>query len=115
MDWISLLVSLASGAAGGNIVGALLRDKNLGGLANTLAGAFGGGIGSSILQALGVIGTTAAATTQSPELANYADTATHFDMSTLLGNLVGGGAGGAILTWLVALIKDASGDSRSSR
>jgi uncharacterized membrane protein YeaQ/YmgE (transglycosylase-associated protein family) len=53
MDMTGLLVSLISGAVGGNVAGAAMKDKSLGTLGNSLAGIFGGGIGSFLLQVLG--------------------------------------------------------------
>lgn len=41
MDVISLLISLVSGAGGGNIAGAAMSDKNLGPLGNSIAGILG--------------------------------------------------------------------------
>ena len=52
---MSLIVSLISGAAGGNVAGALLKDKSLGTVGNSLAGILGGGAGAGILQALGML------------------------------------------------------------
>ena len=54
MDMVSLLISLLSGAVGGNVAGAALKDQSLGTVGNSLAGILGGGAGSLILQALGV-------------------------------------------------------------
>jgi hypothetical protein len=44
---ISWIVSLIAGGAGGNIVGALLKNRNLGPLLNTVLGVAGGGLGGS--------------------------------------------------------------------
>ena len=52
MDIISLNVSLISGAAGGNILGALIKKISLGVLGKSIAGILGGGIGSQILGGL---------------------------------------------------------------
>jgi uncharacterized membrane protein YeaQ/YmgE (transglycosylase-associated protein family) len=38
MDIVSLIISLVSGAVGGNAAGALMKDKSLGALGNSLAG-----------------------------------------------------------------------------
>ncbi len=46
---ISLVVSLIAGSAGGNIVGALLKNRNLGPMLNTVLGLVGGGIGSQLV------------------------------------------------------------------
>ena len=39
---ISWIVSLIAGSAGGNIIGALLKNRNLGPMLNTVLGAGGG-------------------------------------------------------------------------
>jgi len=51
MDIITLIINLISGAVGGNIAGALLKDQSLGTLGNSIAGILGGGLGGVILQA----------------------------------------------------------------
>jgi hypothetical protein len=86
---VSLLIQIVAGAIGGNIAGAASKDISLGFLGNTVAGAIGGGAGGQILQALlpGVMG--AAGT---------------IDAGTVVGQLVGGGVAGAVLTWIVGFI-----------
>ncbi|MFM8414000.1 MAG: hypothetical protein ACKOCX_04670 [Planctomycetota bacterium] len=49
---ISWIVSLVAGGAGGNIVGALLKNQNLGPVANTVLGLVGGGLGGKVLPML---------------------------------------------------------------
>jgi uncharacterized membrane protein YeaQ/YmgE (transglycosylase-associated protein family) len=49
---ISWIVSLVAGSAGGNIVGALLKNRNLGPMLNTVLGLIGGGVGGKILPML---------------------------------------------------------------
>jgi uncharacterized membrane protein YeaQ/YmgE (transglycosylase-associated protein family) len=51
---ISFLVSLIAGGAGGNIVGALLKNRTLGPMLNTVLGIVGGGIGGQVLGNLDV-------------------------------------------------------------
>jgi uncharacterized membrane protein YeaQ/YmgE (transglycosylase-associated protein family) len=46
---ITWIVSLIAGGAGGNIVGALLKNRNLGPMLNTVLGLVGGGLGGKIL------------------------------------------------------------------
>ena len=86
MDMTSLLISLISGAVGGNVAGAAMKDKSLGTLGNSLAGIFVGGIGSFLLQALGVLATSATS---------------GGGLGDILGNVAGGGVGGAILLVIV--------------
>ena len=92
MDMTSLLISLISGAVGGNVAGAAMQDKSLGTLGNSLAGIFGGGIGSFILQALGVLATSGAS---------------GVGLGSILGNIASGGTGGAVLLVIVSLLKSA--------
>ena len=49
---ISWIVSLIAGSAGGNIAGALLKNRNLGPALNTVLGLVGGGVGGKILPML---------------------------------------------------------------
>jgi len=49
---ISWIVSLLAGGVGGNIVGAVLKNRNLGTLLNTVLGAVGGGLGGKVLPML---------------------------------------------------------------
>lgn len=55
MDIVGMLVNLVSGAIGGNISGAALKQMSLGAIGNTIAGAIGGAAGGYILQAVGVL------------------------------------------------------------
>lgn len=107
MDWVSLIISLASGAAGGNILGAFLKDKQaMGALANTLSGIVGGGASGIILQLLGFLGTTTgAAPGLAPEAA--ADMA-NIDIAQLLSNIGVSGGAGALVSYIVSLIKKAT-------
>jgi uncharacterized membrane protein YeaQ/YmgE (transglycosylase-associated protein family) len=49
---ISWLISLIAGGAGGNIVGALLKNRSLGPVLNTVLGLVGGGVGGKLLPML---------------------------------------------------------------
>jgi hypothetical protein len=92
MDITSLIVELVSGAVGGNVAGAAMKEKSLGTAGNSIAGIVGGGIGGAILQA--VMGGGAAGAGGA------------LDMSNILSNVGGGGVGGAVLMIIVALIKN---------
>jgi uncharacterized membrane protein YeaQ/YmgE (transglycosylase-associated protein family) len=46
------IVSLIAGSAGGNIVGTLLKNRNLGPMLNTVLGLVGGGLGGKVLPML---------------------------------------------------------------
>ena len=49
---ISWIVSLIAGGAGGNIIGTLLKNRDLGPMLNTVLGLVGGGIGGKVLPML---------------------------------------------------------------
>lgn len=88
---ISLIIQLISGAVGGNVAGAALKDYNLGTLGNSIAGIVGGGIGGQILAAL------------VPALAQQASS---MDIGSIIGQVAGGGVGGAILMVIVGVLKN---------
>ena len=49
---IGLIIQLISGAVGGNIAGAAMKQYNLGTIGNSIAGLIGGGVGAQIIGAL---------------------------------------------------------------
>ena len=51
---MELIISLISGAVGGNLAGGLMKNLSLGTLWNSIAGIAGGGIGGSLLGMLGL-------------------------------------------------------------
>ncbi len=83
---VPLLIQLASGAAGGNVAGAVLKNLSLGTLGNSIAGIAGGGIGGFILNAIA---------------SGAAD--------GIIGQIAGGGVGGAIVMAIVGFIKQSMG------
>jgi hypothetical protein len=87
---INLVIQLVAGLIGGNAAGASLKDYDLGKLGNTIAGAIGGVGGGQILQAI------------IPSLAATGGG----DAGALLGQVVGGGVAGAIVTFLVGVVKN---------
>ena len=90
MDIVTLIINLISGAVGGNIAGALLKDQSLGTLGNSIAGILGGGLGGAILQAMGASAGGGG-----------------LDFGSLLGNIASGGVGGGILMVIIGFIKNA--------
>ena len=92
MDIVSLIIQLLSGAAGGNIVGSVLKNLNLGTVGNSLAGIVGGFLGGNFLGPL--IGPGAAAVAGGG-----------LDIGSIIGQVVSGGAGGGILMAIVGLIR----------
>ena len=91
MDLTNLIVELVSGAVGGNVAGAAMKEKSLGTAGNSIAGIVGGGIGGAILQAV---------------MGGAATGGGSMDMSSILSNVGGGGVGGAILMIVIGLIKN---------
>src|SRR5216684_9076453 len=88
---VGLIIQLISGAVGGNIAGAALKQYDLGTLGNSIAGVIGGGVGAQIIGAL--VGGGAGA-----ELAG----AGGLDIGAIVGQVAsGGGGGGAILLVIV--------------
>jgi uncharacterized membrane protein YeaQ/YmgE (transglycosylase-associated protein family) len=90
MNIVSLIIQLISGAVGGNVAGAAMKESSLGTLGNSIAGIVGGGLGGTILQM--VMGTAAAGG--------------GLDLQSILANVAGGGVGGAILMAIVSIIKN---------
>lgn len=99
MDWIQMIISLVSGVVGGNAAGALMKDKSLGPVGNSVAGLLGGGIGGSILQAAGLVGAAGATGASGGGM----------DIGALLGNIAGSGVGGGVLMAIVGFIKQSMG------
>jgi hypothetical protein len=87
---INIIIQLIAGAAGGNAAGAAMKEKGLGGAGNTIAGAIGGLGGGQLLQAL---------------IPMLQGTGGSLDIGAIIGQIVGSGVGGAILTAIVGWIK----------
>ncbi len=85
---INLIIQIIAGAIGGYAAGTTLKNLTLGAIGNTIAGAVGGVAGGQLLQQM------------VPALA-----ADHVDIGTFIGQIIGGGAGGAILTILAGVTK----------
>lgn len=96
--WLPWLISLVSGAVGGNIVGNAVKKLNLGPVGNSIAGILGGGIGQWVLGMLGVGGAAAA-------------DGSGLNIASILGSIVGGGAGGGVLMAIIGAIKNAMNKS----
>ena len=87
---INLIIQIIAGVVGGHAAGATLKNYTLGAVGNTIAGAVGGVIGGQLLQEL------------VPALASATG---NVDIAALLGQIVSGGAGGAILAVLSGVMK----------
>ena len=98
MDVVGLIVNLVSGGIGGNILGAAWKEKTLGALGNTIAGAIGGVAGTYILTAVGVLNSLGLGDMSIGTLASGAGTSA---------------VSGVVLTAIVGMIKSAiSGNSK---
>jgi len=75
MNIISLIIEIISGAIGGNVAGAAMKESSLGTLGNSSAGIVGGGLGGTILQSL---------------TGNAATGGGSLDLTTILSNVVAG-------------------------
>jgi hypothetical protein len=87
---IGLIIQLVAGVAGGNAAGAALRNYNPGIVGSTIAGAIGGIGGGQLLQLL------------MPAISGEAG---GLDLGATLGQIVGGGLGGVVLTFIAGLVK----------
>ena len=106
MDMLGIILSLISGAVGGNVAGKAMGDRSLGTVGNTVSGVVGGGIGDYIIKALGLLATSGVGA-GAAAAASSTTGETHFDLTSLLlqvgvSALTGGG-----LTGIIGVIKDA--------
>ena len=95
MDIVSLIIQLILGAVGGNAGGAVVKNASLGTTGNSIVGAIGGVVLGQILERMTgapVDPATAAAAANS--------------MGSIITDVIGGGAGCAILTVIAGLIKN---------
>ena len=88
---IDLIIQLLSGAVGGNLVGAIAKNLNLGWLWNSVAGVAGGGIGGQILGSVLGAGMGAAKS--------------GLDPMSILSSVISGGAGGGVLMAVAGIVK----------
>ena len=86
---MELIISLIAGAVGGNAAGALMKNFSLGTLWNSVAGIVGGGLGGSILGALGIAGGGGG------------------DIGAIIANVAGSGVGGGVLLAIVGAVRKA--------
>ena len=97
MDIMTLVIQLIAGAVGGNVAGAAMKEKSLGGAGNSIAGAVGGLILGQIVQRLtgGAVTADAAAAV-----------ASNLDIVSIIKDLASGGIGGAVLAAVGGMIKN---------
>jgi uncharacterized membrane protein YeaQ/YmgE (transglycosylase-associated protein family) len=91
MNIISLIIQLISGAVGGNIAGAAMKENSLGTMGNSIAGIVGGGLGGTLLQMV---------------MGGAATGGGSMDLTSILSNVAGGGIGGAVLMAIIGIIKN---------
>ena len=88
---INLIIQIIAGVVGGTAAGSRMENVDLGSVGNAIAGAVGGVGGGQILAAL------------IPALSG----AQGVDLTSIIGQLAGGGVGGAVLTIIAGMIKNA--------
>ena len=91
---MELIISLLSGAVGGNVAGKLLKNFDLGLLGNSLAGVLGGGLGGQILAMLG-----AGAAAGDPTAGGA------MDIGSILANVASGGVGGGAVMAIIGVVR----------
>ena len=91
MNIIALLISLVTGAVGGNVAGGLMKRLSLGPIGNSLAGILGGGLGGGILQMLGI----------------GAGPSGSLDLGSVIGSIASGGVGGGAVMAIIGAIRGA--------
>ena len=90
-----LIVQMIAGAVGGSVIGATLKQYDLGTLGNLIVGIVGGGIGAQIVGAL--LGGGEASAIVGPD---------GFDLGTLIAQFASGAFGGSVLVLITGLIKE---------
>lgn len=91
-QYLPIIISLLSGAAGGNLAGSLMKKFSLGTLGNSIVGILGGGLGQTILGML---------------LGGGAASAGGMDIAGILSSVAGGGVGGGALMAVIGMVKGA--------
>ena len=95
---IPVIIQLVSGAVGGNLAGAVMKNLSLGTIGNSIIGILGGGLGGQILGMLGI----ATGAGSGMELGGL-------DINSILASIAGGGVGGGVLLAVVGMIKKVLG------
>jgi uncharacterized membrane protein YeaQ/YmgE (transglycosylase-associated protein family) len=86
-----IIIQLISGAVGGNVIGKVLKNLDLGTLGNSIAGIVGGGLGGQLLGMMGAGG----------------DAAAGMDIGSIIQSVASGGVGGGVLMAIVGIVKKA--------
>jgi uncharacterized membrane protein YeaQ/YmgE (transglycosylase-associated protein family) len=85
-----IIIQLISGAVGGNVIGKVMKNLDLGTLGNSLAGIVGGGLGGQLLGMMGAGGGEAAA---------------GMDIGSIIQSVASGGVGGGVLMAVIGVAK----------
>jgi len=88
---MNMIIQIIAGLVGGNAAGAGLKNLSLGTAGNSIVGAVGGLVSSFVAGKLGL----------SPEAV------ANFDIGGIIQSVVAGGAGGAVLTAILGMVKKA--------
>ena len=97
MDIVGLIIQLIAGAVGGNVAGKASDKFNMGGAGNSIVGAIGGVVLGQVIERVtggAVTADQAAAATQG------------LDIAGIVSSLIGGGAGGAVLSAIIGALKN---------
>ena len=89
---IELLLSLLTGAVGGNLAGAALKNFSLGVVWNSVVGIIGGGLGAQILAIFGLVSGGG-------------------DIGSIVSAVASGGVGGGVLLSVVGMVRRMMGNS----
>jgi uncharacterized membrane protein YeaQ/YmgE (transglycosylase-associated protein family) len=89
MEYLPLIIQLASGALGGNLAAKAIPQASMGVLINSILGIAGGGLGGQVLSAMGLA------------------TGGGMDLMGIIGAIASGGVGGGIIMALIGLLKNA--------
>jgi uncharacterized membrane protein YeaQ/YmgE (transglycosylase-associated protein family) len=89
MSFFGLIIQIIAGIIAGHITGRRMRAFSLGPVGNTIAGGVGGLVGAGAIQAMfpGAPGSG-------------------FDFGALLSSVIGGGAGGVVVTIFAGLVRN---------
>lgn len=102
---VPILVQLIAGGAGGNVIGQLAKQLNLGTAGNSIVGAIGGLAGTWLASMIPGLDTLVGAAT------GAAGTAGSLDFGALAGQGAAGLVGGGLLTAIAGIIKSAMAKS----
>lgn len=88
---MELLISLLSGAFGGNAAGKLIGKLDQGTLINSISGIVGGGLGGQLLSMIGAGGLAGGG----------------MDVAGIIGQVASGGVGGGVVLAIVGVVRNA--------